>query len=339
MMSENKFNLPASAKPLIAGLASGATSLLFLYPLDLVKVRLQVTESGRKRGITQTLRGIVRHEGISGLYQGLTPALLGSALSWGGYFFFYEEIKKKMTMYKLDGKKNSDLGSMENFTAACLSGALMVGFTNPLWLIKTRMQLQMKKFQEHQLKSRYLSSSNVKPPYKNIADAARTIVREEGPLALYKGAFPALILVSHGGVQFVVYEYLKITFGQYKKESKKSKLNPDEKSHSVFERLYDSVGYLSMGAVSKIIASTVTYPIQVIKSRIQQRSQTAELTSRGDVEIVEREYRGVVSAFSKIYRNEGVFGFFKGSLANALRVAPSSAITFVVYETVIETIS
>lgn len=330
-MSENKFTLQNNVKPLIAGLTSGAASTILLYPLDLIKVRFQVTESGRKRGILRTLRQIVHYEGIQGLYQGLTPALMGSALSWGGYFFFYEEIKKEMLHLKRKEVKN-ELGSLENFSAACLSGAIMVGFTNPIWLIKTRMQLQMKKFQEHQLKSGSVSAIKIKPPYKNMMDAARTIVQEEGPLALYKGALPALILVSHGGVQFVVYEYLKLNFGEYKKAS----ISLKEDTYGVFERLRDSLGYLTMGASSKIIASTVTYPIQVIKSRIQQRSQMVELTVKGDVEIVERQYKGIVSASIKIYQNEGVLGFFKGAMTNAFRVAPSAAITFVVYETLMD---
>lgn len=40
-------------------------------------------------------------------------------------------------------------------------------------------------------------------------DAVRTITREEGPLALYKGAVPALMLCGQGAVQFAVYEWLK----------------------------------------------------------------------------------------------------------------------------------
>jgi solute carrier family 25 folate transporter 32 len=194
------------------------------------------------------------------------------------------------------------------------------------------MQLQMKKFQEHQLKTGSLLDGKIKPPYKNMVDAAKTIVQEEGALALYKGALPALMLVSHGGVQFVVYEYLKLHFGEFKKAS----MLLGEDTYGVFDRLRDSLGYLSMGASSKIIASTLTYPIQVIKSRIQQRSQMVELTVKGDVEIVERQYKGTVTAAIKIYQNEGVLGFFKGSLANAFRVAPSAAITFVVYETLMD---
>lgn len=356
--------------PLVAGFLGGSASTVLLYPLDLVKVRLQVNENsfskstgtllGRngsasdvhRKGnatIVHTLKGVIRHEGVRGLYQGLTPALIGNSASWGGYFFFYEQMKKEMIVLKRgrderngSGTMTTDdrdviLGPLENFTAACLSGAIMVGFTNPIWLIKTRMQLQLKRAQEGKLKeaAQTKTSSSVKPPYTNVLNAVQTIVREEGVLALYKGTIPALMLTTNGGIQFVAYEFLKLNFGEYTKAAREN----NNHKHGVLERFQDSLGYLSMGAVSKILASTATYPVQLIKSRLQQRSQTVELSSSGDVQIVNRHYRGVVDCAGKIWKNEGLLGFFKGSVANALRVAPSSAITFVVYEGVSDMLS
>ncbi len=317
-------------------------STVLLYPLDLVKVRLQVNENSnkqlaKKRTMMRTLGGVLKHEGFFGIYQGLSPAVIGSAASWGGYFFFYEGMKTRMIKRKrrLENKNESEeviLSPLDNFGAACLSGAIMVGFTNPLWLIKTRMQLQMKRAQQCQsVKVSSNSSKSIKPPYQNMADAFRTIAREEGVMALYKGSIPALMLVSNGGIQFMVYEGLKRNFGIYTKASRGDSPSRDR---NVFQKLQDSLGYLTMGAGSKIIASTMTYPIQLIKSRLQQRNQTAEITADGEVEIVRREYKGVIDCVRKINQREGFQGFFKGAIPNAIRVAPSSAITFVVYESV-----
>lgn len=202
---------------LLAGISGGAVSTFLLYPLDLVKVRLQVKENTTsafengvhqkqksKSSITRMMRGIIRHEGVQGLYAGVTPAIVGSSASWGGYFFLYEGFKRL--------NKSGDIGlfqmnsSMQNFSAACYAGAVMVIFTNPIWLVKTRMQLQMKKYTESTLLMQKQHNPSgeqvkVKAPYKSAVDAFRTIVREEGFLALYKGAGPAMLLVSNGGVQ------------------------------------------------------------------------------------------------------------------------------------------
>mmetsp|Transcript_21329 Transcript_21329/g.26131 ORF Transcript_21329/g.26131 Transcript_21329/m.26131 type:complete len:389 (+) Transcript_21329:264-1430(+) len=376
--------------PLIAGIAGGSVSTMLLFPLDLIKVRLQVNEgttlktqtpppkaklgnsamtgvkksSVKKTTFTSTFRNIIRHEGgIYGLYQGINPALIGSAVSWGGYFFFYERIKSELLLRKLHRQRmerdlpqhehnhhhnhnhptttaaaepKPQLGSMENFVAACSSGAIMVLLTNPIWLIKTRMQLQVVSTPSQK------QVPQIKTQYRGVIHAATTIIREEGPLALYKGAIPAMMLVSHGGIQFVTYEFLKQNIGHSYTKSDTS-VGTDGGNHvgnkrkrSVLERLEDSFRYLSMGAVSKLVASTTTYPIQVIKSRLQQRSQNLEITADGRYQVVHREYTGVVDCVRRIWIREGVFGFFKGCLSNAVRVAPSAAITFVVYESTMD---
>ncbi|KAL7518445.1 hypothetical protein ACHAWX_003268 [Stephanocyclus meneghinianus] len=308
----------------LAGIAGGSASTILLYPLDLVKVRLQVDErsaaqssninitrqyAARGRTICTTVRGVVKHEGYIGLYRGLSPAIVGSAASWGGFFILYEELKRQMLHRKMmlndcvmidsslsikeydlskdmhvdeemdvnsndtnssicvvcddQSKQNSlqppvvKLGPMEHFTASCMAGACMVALTNPLWLIKTRLQLQNSRLQEQLLHptntstnitSKQQPSAPLKPPYRGLFHAAFTIVKEEGFFALYKGSIPALMLVSHGGIQFVSYEFLKGRFagtGLWKKRS-------GRESGTIVERLRDSFGYLIMGATSKL---------------------------------------------------------------------------------------
>jgi solute carrier family 25 folate transporter 32 len=248
----------ASFAPLIAGFLGGVTSTSLLLPLDVVKVRLQVSEDSenarragggvkRRLGAMRLFRGIIKHEGIIGLYQGWTPAVIGSAVSWGGYFYLYENFKKQLVTYKLQSSgtlvtpealRTTHLNSADNFILAVSSGACMVALTNPIWLIKTRMQLQMRKSSQ--------LHTEVKAPYKNMVDAAVTIVREEGVFALYKGGGAAMLLTSHGGVQFVVYEFLKKNFN-YKRATREENLN-----RSMWERFEMSMGYLSLGAVAKM---------------------------------------------------------------------------------------
>ena len=243
---------PASA-PLLAGLAGGTVSTMLLLPLDNIKVRLQVhegdpstnatTEYKRSRlGAMRIVRGVIRHEGVVGLYQGLAPALIGSSVSWGGFFFIYEAFKQELRQRRSGTSEmvKYTLTPVDNFILSCASGGVMVGLTNPIWLIKVRMQLQMKKASQH-------VHTSVKP-YNGMIDAARTIIRDEGFLALYKGSGPALLLTSHGGVQFVVYEFLRKHFHYAKARHDTS----SKAKSSVVDRLEKSAGYLTIGAVAKM---------------------------------------------------------------------------------------
>jgi solute carrier family 25 (mitochondrial folate transporter), member 32 len=408
-----------STAPLIAGFSGGVVSTTLLLPLDVIKVRLQVYEgdaggggSGSGRGNIsggaiapekkkghgkgqrrlnsfRVARGILKYEGARGLYVGWTPAVAGSAIAWGGYFYFYEGLKRKLLDYKkqqrheLHHSSSKDhqatlaapvvpsLDSLDYFFLSCTSGAIMVAITNPIWLVKTRMQLQMKRASSSASTVTSASQATAAAgaatsdsaslsikPYKNTLDAFSTIVRQEGWFALYRGAGAAFLLTSHGGVQFVVYEFLRKHYHYQRASSASSSakqvvvlvdqnrnvVDSDSSNgtkpttrRSVWERLELSTGYLAIGAVAKIVASTTTYPLQVVKARMQQRSQAVEITADGVLQTVRRDgYGSLMQTFRRIYHAEGFSGFFKGCVPNAVRVAPGAAITFVVYEEVMD---
>ena len=123
--------------------------------------------------------------------------------------------------------------------------------------------------------------------------------------------------------QFTVYEWMKTLASSYRHEDNKDK-----------QPVWTS---LLLGSTSKIIAATVTYPYQVIKSRMQQR-EILESTKLPSVSLGQspaiggRRYNGMLDCMVKIYRDHGVPGFFRGVVPNAMKVAPSAALTFVVFE-------
>jgi hypothetical protein len=86
---------------LLAGSLAGAASTVSMYPLELIKTRMQVTSnvSLAYRSLPSTIRSVFLYEGFYGFYRGMTPAIVASSGSWGGYFYLYELAKKR----KLDG--------------------------------------------------------------------------------------------------------------------------------------------------------------------------------------------------------------------------------------------
>jgi solute carrier family 25 folate transporter 32 len=151
-----------------------------------------------------------------------------------------------------------------------------------------------------------------------MVNAFLTISREEGLRGLYKGLVPALFLTSHGAIQFAVYESMKKVFKNFRSEEDKNR----------------QPAFVSalLGGGSKIIASTATYPYQVIKSRLQQRDSIVQDPQMGNTKNVAPKYNGMIDCIVKMWRNEGIFGFFRGVIPNALKVAPAAALTFLIYE-------
>jgi solute carrier family 25 folate transporter 32 len=78
-----------------------------------------------------------------------------------------------------------------------------------------------------------------------------------------------------------------------------------------------------MGAISKIFATIMTYPYQVIRSRLQnQRDGTTSCPL----------YRGVLDVIRQTWKYEGLRGYYKGLVPTVVRVTPASCVIFVVYE-------
>lgn len=271
----------------IAGVSAGVLTAIALHPLDVLKVRFQVQDGVVHREQFATLRagvaGIWRSEGVRGFYRGVVPAIWGSGAAWGLYFYFYEACKRRLKRARDGGV----LPATHLAYAAWEGGTLTSLLTNPLWLVKTRMQLQG-------------AGGGALPQYRSMAHAFSCILREEGPRGLYRGIVPALLLTSHGVVQFVVYELLK--------------RGGSEGGGGGVAQLFGA------GLLSKAAATLLTYPYQVTKSRLQQRFVGAP------------EYTGFLDVVRKMRAREGARGFYKGFAANLLRVAPQSALTLVVYE-------
>ncbi|CAA7395220.1 unnamed protein product [Spirodela intermedia] len=283
-----------------AGAVAGFATVAALHPLDVVRTRFQVNDGRLSnlpsyRNTGHALYTIARAEGLRGLYSGFSPAVVGSTVSWALYFFFYNKIKQRYS------KGSSDqLSPGHHLLSAAEASTLVCLFTNPVWLVKTRLQLQTPVHQSR--------------PYSGFYDALRTIQKEEGFRGLYKGIGPALLLVSHGAIHFTVYEELRKISIHFKSHKERMSQHGDE--------LLNSFDYAVLGASSKVAAIMITYPYQVIRSRLQQRPRLDGSP----------KYSGSWHVLKETFRFEGVRGFYKGITSTLLKNAPAASITFVVYE-------
>ena len=137
-----------------------------------------------------------------------------------------------------------------------------------------------------------------------MLDGGRQILRQEGLRGFYRGLLPSLFGVSHGALQFMAYEQLKIYKGKHSAESQKDLTTMD---------------FLVLSGVAKVFAGSATYPYQVVRTRLQMYDADSTYRSASDV-------------VAKVWRTERITGFYKGLAPNLLRVLPSTWVTFLVYE-------
>ncbi|KAG5535982.1 hypothetical protein RHGRI_023690 [Rhododendron griersonianum] len=108
----------------VAGSVAGLATVAFSHPLDVVRTRFQVSD-GRTSSLAlykntpHALWTIARTEGLRGLYAGFYPAVLGSTISWGLYFFFYSKAKERYS------KGREELTPGLHLASAAEAGALV----------------------------------------------------------------------------------------------------------------------------------------------------------------------------------------------------------------------
>ncbi|KAH6700545.1 mitochondrial folate transporter-like protein/carrier, partial [Leptodontidium sp. MPI-SDFR-AT-0119] len=334
----------------LAGMAGGFTSGIVICPLDVIKTKLQAQGGFRGqvakgnhaprhvvyRGMLGTARVIWREEGLRGMYRGMGPFMLGYLPAWAVWFTVYGKSKEffaQCNASPLTCYTNNP--NLMNFWSSIVAGAASTMVTNPIWVIKTRLMLQV---------SRKSTADDARPPwhYKSTFDAARKIYRTEGILSFYSGLTPALLGLTHVAVQFPAYEFLKTKFtGQGMGVSA-------EGAHSSHW-----VGILSASILSKITASSVTYPHEVIRTRLQSQQRSMPSASpeystfRGGLEgsqnhgvskivaktkAVTPQYKGIVTTFKTILREEGWRTFYAGMGTSMMRAVPAATTTILTYE-------
>lgn len=114
----------------------------------MIKTSFQVyTGKFKSKTILSTFKDVIKQEGFLRLWKGLTPALVGNTISWGLYFSFYNKGKSLLLQYKhkyyeMYYNNRNQLSTMEHLITAYCVGSVCLLFTNPMWLIKTRMEIQ-----------------------------------------------------------------------------------------------------------------------------------------------------------------------------------------------------
>lgn len=326
-LSQNEIT---SASGALAGFLSG----LVVCPLDVAKTRFQAQGAylrdnsalnikPKYTGAIQSMRLIWCEEGIKGLYRGIVPITLGYFPTWMIYFTCYEHFKKFYSSY-LSNDEN-----LTYFASAISSGAISSTLTNPIWVVKTRLMLQMdngKTVYDMFTNNKVSASPSIKRDwYNGCFDAFRKMYKSEGLAVFYKGLLPSYFGLCHVAIQFPLYENFKKMFKISDTNNNNNNSNIDAKNTTGIDKTINFLKFILASSLSKMIASGITYPHELVRTRLQLFSNNNSIQH-------ESQLSGLFRVIKAVVRNEGFLGFYSGFVINLARTVPASTVTMVSFE-------
>nr|QKY15286.1 mitochondrial carrier protein (MITC10) [Polytomella parva] len=303
----NRPNAAVIIKSLFAGGVAGGLSRTAVAPLERLKILMQVQGNEKiYRGVWQGLVHMAKTEGVKGMMKGNLTNCIRIVPNSAVKFFTYEQLSREISEYRAATTGSGELTPLIRLGTGAIAGIIAMSSTYPLDMVRGRLTIQEGRNKQ----------------YNGIWHATRTILKEEGPLAFYKGWLPSVIgVIPYVGLNFAVYETLKAYL------MKENNIK-DERELSIVSRL-------GCGAVAGSTGQTVAYPFDVARRRLQVSGWQGakELHSESGHVVA---YRGMTDCFVRTVREEGFSALFKGLWPNYLKVVPSIAIAFVCYEQVKE---
>ncbi|AOA61204.1 Pyrimidine nucleotide transporter, mitochondrial [Komagataella phaffii CBS 7435] len=307
----------------VAGGLGGMAGAVFTCPFDVVKTRLQSSVyqdlyrstnskganviSSAARHISETcsiIGSVYRVEGIRALFKGLGPNLVGVIPARSINFFTYGYSKDVLRKHVFDGEETSLLHLLAGLNAGFVTSTA----TNPIWLVKTRLQLD---------------KSSTKQ-YKNSWDCISKILKVEGVSGLYKGLSASYLGSIESTLQWILYEQMK----SFIKQRSLSRAKEGQERTSIDE-LYEWAARSGAAGAAKFMASLITYPHEVVRTRLRQ----------APMENGRPKYTGLLQSFKLIIKEEGLASMYGGLTPHMMRTVPNSIIMFGTWELFISILS
>ncbi|KAJ7897179.1 mitochondrial carrier domain-containing protein [Mycena olivaceomarginata] len=299
----------STAEGFMCGGIAACIAVTISNPAEVAKTRLQLQGELAKAGTAKVYKNAFdamgktyKNEGIRGIQRGLGPAYAYQILLNGSRLGFYEPFRRNIN--KLIGRTPDEQLGATAIIAGASSGAVGASLGSPLFLIKARMQAYSPAL-----------PVGAQHYYKNSFHALSTIFRAEGPRGLIRGIDAAILRTSMGSsVQLPSYNLTKNFLVS-------REILPANSTWT----------FLASSAVSGVCVCLVMQPADTALTRMY--NQPTVLGPNG--KMVGTLYKNPIDCLWKTAKAEGLRGWYKGSTAHFLRIAPHTIITLTANDLII----
>ena len=303
-------------------------------PLDRVKILFQTRNpqfakyAGSWIGFPTAIRDIYVSTGVRGLFKGHSATLLRIFPYAGIKFLAYEQIRGRI----IKNKAQETPG--RRFVSGSLAGMMSVFLTYPLEVIRVRLAFETKEEARSSLvtivrKIYSEQAPRVSQPKNPITATATHVVEivtpHSGLSNFFRGFTPTLLgMIPYAGASFLAHDSMSDLMripilASYTTLPNTSREESSTTSHKPAQLRYWAE--LASGGIAGFFSQTVSYPLEVIRRRMQVGGVVGDGHRLSIPEVTRR-----------IYMERGYKGFFVGLTIGYVKVVPMAAVSFYAYE-------
>lgn len=319
----------------IAGGIAGCAAKTVVGPLDRVKILFQTQNpqftkyTGSWTGFPTAVRDIYLQAGVQGLFKGHSATLLRIFPYAGIKFLAYEQIRARV----IHSKAQETPG--RRFASGSLAGMVSVFFTYPLEVIRVRLAFETRAGEKSNLSSivRRIYGEHAAPTSHNptnvltatATQAVQKLTPQTGLSNFFRGFTPTLVgMVPYAGASFLAHDTMSDIMRWPLLAPYTVLPNTGREETATTSQKPAQLRYwaeLTTGGIAGFVSQTVSYPLEVIRRRMQVGGVVGDGHRLGIAEVAKR-----------IYIERGWRGYFVGLTIGYVKVVPMVATSFFVYE-------
>jgi len=327
----------------VAGGLAGCAAKSVVAPLDRVKILFQASNpqfakyTGSWFGVATAMKDIYKTDGVFGLFRGHSLTILRVFPYAGIKFLAYEQIRAVV----IPNRKHET--PIRRLASGSIAGVTSVFFTYPLELIRVRLAFETRRDHRYSLSSICKGIYNEHPPplqgqptvsteapairsaaqsvVNNTTSAMEAVTPRAGLANFYRGFSTTLLgMIPYAGMSFLTHD----TMGDIMRHpsiSQWTTLPQPKRAPAGKPAPLRSWAELSAGGIAGLVSQTVSYPLEVIRRRMQVGGAVGD------------GHRLRMAETAKlIFKERGVMGFWIGLSIGYVKVVPMVAVSFYTYE-------
>ncbi|KAF1939373.1 ADP,ATP carrier protein [Clathrospora elynae] len=319
----------------LAGGFAGCAAKTVVGPLDRVKILFQTRNpqfakyTGSWSGFPTAIHDIYTSTGVRGLFKGHSATLLRIFPYAGIKFLAYEQIRARVI------KTQAQETASRRFISGSLAGMMSVFLTYPLEVIRVRLAFETKDegrsglaaiirriYLERPSEIHHNSST---PLTATATSVLKTATPRSGLANFFRGFTPTLLgMIPYAGASFLAHDSMSDLMrhpriSSYTTIPHTSREESETSSYKPKQLRYWAE--LSTGGIAGFVSQTVSYPLEVVRRRMQVGGVVGDGHRLGMVEVA-----------ASIYGERGYKGFFVGLTIGYVKVVPMVAVSFYAYE-------